>query len=116
MDYYAMQHGWEPLTEEEEAILDDAVRMVTNLDSKPRYASGQELPSSVTHSSEQPSFNHQNEYVMEERKFKNRRELADWVAERRGWGPLTEEDKIALDDAVRMVTNLDSRPRYAVHY
>jgi hypothetical protein len=53
---------------------------------------------------------------MEERQFKNRREQADWVAEQRGWGPLTEEDKAALDDIVRMVTNLDSKPRYAVSY
>lgn len=52
--------------------------------------------------------------IMEERKFKNRREQADYYAKLRGWGPLTEEDKIALDDAVRMVTNLDSKPRYAV--
>ena len=51
--------------------------------------------------------------IMEERKFKNRREQADYYAKLRGWGPLTEEDKIALDDAVRMVTNLDSKPRYA---
>jgi len=50
---------------------------------------------------------------MEERKFKNRRERAEWLDAQRGWGPLTEEDKIALDDAVRMVTNLDSKPRYA---
>ena len=50
---------------------------------------------------------------MEERKFKNRSERMKWVAEQRGWGPLTEEDKIALDDIVRMVTNLDSKPRYA---
>lgn len=51
--------------------------------------------------------------IMEERKFKNRREQADYYAKLRGWGPLTEEDKIALDDAVRMVTNLDSKPLYA---
>lgn len=50
---------------------------------------------------------------MEERKFKNRREQADYYAKMHGWDPLTEEDKIALDDIVRMVTNLDSRPRYA---
>lgn len=31
-DYYASLRGWQPLTEEEEAILDDAVRLVTNLD------------------------------------------------------------------------------------
>ena len=50
---------------------------------------------------------------MEEKKFKNRRERAEWLDAQRGWGPLTEEDKIALDDAVRMITNLDSKPRYA---
>jgi hypothetical protein len=48
---------------------------------------------------------------MEERKFKNRREQADYYAKLRGWGPLTEEDKAAIDDAVRMVTNLDSKPQ-----
>ena len=54
---------------------------------------------------------------MEAKKFKNRREQADYYAKLRGWGPLTEEDKIALDDAVRMVTNLDSKPQYAaVHH
>ena len=51
--------------------------------------------------------------IMEEKKFKNRREQADWIAKQRGWGPLTEEDKIALDDAVRLITSLDSKPRYA---
>lgn len=51
--------------------------------------------------------------IMEERKFKNRTGRAEWLDAQRGWGPLTEEDKIALDDAVRMVTNLDSKPRYA---
>ena len=51
--------------------------------------------------------------IMEEKKFKNRREQADWYAQMMGWGPMTEEDKIALDDAVRLVTNLDSKPRYA---
>jgi hypothetical protein len=44
---------------------------------------------------------------MEPRRFKNRSEQIDWYAEQRGWGPLTEEDKAALDDAVRMITNLD---------
>ena len=51
--------------------------------------------------------------IMEEKKFKNRREQADWYAQMMGWGPMTEEDKIALDDAVRLITNLDSKPRYA---
>jgi hypothetical protein len=52
---------------------------------------------------------------MEERRFKNRRELAEWLDAQRGWGPLTEEEDAILDDAVRFVTNLDSRPHYAVH-
>ena len=53
---------------------------------------------------------------MEEKQFKNRTERMKWVAQQRGWEPLTEEDKIALDDIVRMVTNLDSKPRYEVSY
>ena len=32
---------------------------------------------------------------------------ARMVAAKKGWGPLTEEEKKALDDIVRMVTNLD---------
>ena len=44
---------------------------------------------------------------MEEMKFKNRFEQIEWYAQQRGWEPLTEEDKAALDDAVRMITNLD---------
>ena len=44
--------------------------------------------------------------TMETRKFKNRREQADYYAQLRGWKPLTEEDRAAIDDAVRMVTNL----------
>lgn len=32
---------------------------------------------------------------------------ARMVAKKKGWGPLTPEEKRALDDAVRMVTNLD---------
>ena len=51
--------------------------------------------------------------IMEERKFKNRTERAEWLDAQRGWGPLTEEEKAILDDAVRLVTNLDSKPRYA---
>ena len=31
-NYYAKLRGWKPLTEEEKAILDDAVRLVTHLD------------------------------------------------------------------------------------
>lgn len=32
VEWYAQQRGWEPLTAEDEAALDDAVRMVTHLD------------------------------------------------------------------------------------
>jgi hypothetical protein len=34
-------------------------------------------------------------------------ERAKMVAAKKGWGPLTKEEKKALDDIVRMVTNLD---------
>jgi hypothetical protein len=53
---------------------------------------------------------------MEERKFRNRTERMEWYEKQMGWGPLTEEDKAAIDDAVRMVTNLDSKPKYAVSH
>ena len=53
---------------------------------------------------------------MEELKFKNRTERLEWLDAQRGWGPLTEEEKAILDDAIRMVTNLKPNPRYAVSY
>jgi hypothetical protein len=34
-------------------------------------------------------------------------ERARMVAKKKGWGPLTKEEKKALDEIVRMVTNLD---------
>lgn len=46
----------------------------------------------------------------EKRQFKNRSEQRDYYARLRGWKPLTEEEKLIIDDAVRMVTNLDSKP------
>lgn len=46
-------------------------------------------------------------WKMEERRFKNRLEEVEWLDMQKGWGPLTEEDEAALDDAVRMVTNLN---------
>lgn len=52
----------------------------------------------------------------EKPKFKNRSEQADYYAKLRGWGPLTEEEEVALDDAVRMITNLDSIPRYEISH
>ncbi len=39
-------------------------------------------------------------------KFKNRLEQVRWYEQQQGWGALSEEDKKALDEAVRMVTNL----------
>lgn len=47
------------------------------------------------------------EKTMEERRFKTRGEQSDYYASLRGWGPLTEEEEAILDDAVRLVTNLD---------
>lgn len=44
---------------------------------------------------------------MEELQFKTRGEQSDYYAKLRGWEPLTDEDKAALDDAVRLVTHLD---------
>ena len=55
-------------------------------------------------------------WIMEEKKFKNRTERAEWLDAQRGWGPLTEEERAILDDAVRLVTNLDPQPHYAVSY
>ena len=43
----------------------------------------------------------------ETRRFKTRTEQADYYAQLRGWGPLTAEEAAALDDAVKLVTNLD---------
>ena len=40
-------------------------------------------------------------------KFRNRLEQAEWIEKQLGWGPMTEEDRAALEDAVRLVTNLD---------
>jgi len=53
---------------------------------------------------------------MEEPKFRNRTERLEWYKKQMGWGPLTDEDRAAIDDAVRMVTNLEPQPCYAVHY
>ena len=41
------------------------------------------------------------------RRFRNRREAADAYARKMGWKPMTPEEKIAFDEAIRMVTNLD---------
>jgi len=45
--------------------------------------------------------------IMETRKFATRGEQSEYYAKLRGWEPLTEEDKKALDDAIRLVTHLD---------
>jgi hypothetical protein len=52
---------------------------------------------------------------MEPRKFKNRREQADYYAHLRGWQPLTDEEKAELDDAIRMITNLDNQSHNEIH-
>lgn len=44
---------------------------------------------------------------METKVFKGRLEEVEWLDAQKGWGPLSEEDKEAIDDAVRMVTNLN---------
>ena len=44
--------------------------------------------------------------TMEERKFRNRTEQIEWYDQQMGWGPLTAEDRQAIDEAVRLVTNL----------
>lgn len=44
---------------------------------------------------------------MEEMTFKTRFEKIAWYEKQMGWGPLTEEERKAIDDAVRTVTNLD---------
>lgn len=41
------------------------------------------------------------------RRFRNRREAADAYARKMGWKPMTPAEKIAFDEAIRMVTNLD---------
>ena len=46
------------------------------------------------------------EKIMEDMKFNNRLEQVQWYEQQQGWGPLTDEDRQALDEAVRMVTNL----------
>ena len=45
--------------------------------------------------------------IMETKVFKGRLEEVEWLDAQKGWGPLSEEDKKAIDDAVRMVTNLN---------
>lgn len=41
------------------------------------------------------------------RQYKNRFDEIDAYEKMMGFGPLTDEDRKALDEAVRMVTNLD---------
>lgn len=53
---------------------------------------------------------------MEQKRFKNRREQADYYAQLRGWKPLSEAEKAELDDAIRMVTNLEPKKKNEVHH
>lgn len=50
----------------------------------------------------------------EKPKFKTRTERVEWYEKKMGWKPLTKEQEAILDDAVRMITNLDTIPRYEV--
>ncbi len=52
---------------------------------------------------------------MEQKKFKSRLEEIKWKDSQNGWGPLTEEEKAELDDAVRMITNLATKGKNEVH-
>jgi hypothetical protein len=65
-------------------------------------------PSSISHhtSSECNRKVKIGEIIMDDMKFNNRLEQVQWYEQQQGWGPLTEEDKQAIDEAVRMVTNL----------
>ena len=48
-----------------------------------------------------------NKYeLMEEKNFKNRLEEAQWIGLQNGWEPLTEDEKVELDDLVKSFTNL----------
>jgi len=44
---------------------------------------------------------------MEERKFKNRLEEVQWIGQQNGWEPMTESEKLELDDLVKTFTNLN---------
>lgn len=46
---------------------------------------------------------------MEKKKFKSRLEEIKWKDAQKGWEPLTEKEKAELDEAVRMVTNLNTK-------
>ncbi len=63
----------------------------------------------------QNNYKHKTFLIMETKKFKNRREQADYYAQLRGWKPLTEEEKAELDDAIRMITNLDNQLHNEIH-
>ena len=65
------------------------------------------MPAAVNRTNNFSCKRHNNYLTMEERRFKGRLEEVEWLDSQKGWGPLTEEDKAALDDAVRMITNLN---------
>lgn len=45
--------------------------------------------------------------LLASKRFKTRTERVEWYEKQFGWKPLTDEDRAALDDAVRMVTNFN---------
>ena len=44
---------------------------------------------------------------MEGRKFNNRLEEAQWIGTQNGWEPLTNDEKVELNDLVKSFTNLN---------
>lgn len=59
----------------------------------------------ITHNQKSLKMNYFNH--RETPKFKNRLEQLEWFEKQMGWEPLTDEDRAAIEDAVRLVTNLD---------
>ena len=51
--------------------------------------------------------NKSRKYMEATKKFATRTEQVNWYNQQKGWGTLTEEDRVILDDAVRSITKLD---------
>lgn len=45
--------------------------------------------------------------MMEGKNFKNRLEEVQWIGLQNGWEPLTEDERIELNDLVKSFTNLN---------
>ena len=51
--------------------------------------------------------NNSRRLASKSRWFKTRTEQVGWYEKQFGWKPLTDEDRAAIDDAMRMVTNFN---------